>query len=70
LRFLQVRYDLEGLSDEALNELVSNIILQTSHGDPDVDFLGLADEDYTGGDERDEGKASGTEAERRGHAEL
>ena len=36
---------LETLSDEAMDELVSSIIRQATQEDPDVDFLGLTDED-------------------------
>jgi len=74
---LQVQYDLDSLSDEALNELVSNIIQQTQ-GDPDVDFLGLADEDYAGGEEGEgvglgkepDGKAGDHAGKAGVHAEL
>ena len=36
---------LDTLSDEAMNELVSSMIRQASQDDPDVDFLGLTDEE-------------------------
>lgn len=37
--------ELDTLSDEAMNELVSSMIRQASQDDPDIDFLGLTDED-------------------------
>ena len=36
--------ELDTLSDEAMNELVSSMIRHASQDDPDVDFLGLTDE--------------------------
>ncbi len=39
--------ELDTLSDEAMNELVSSMIRQASQEDPDIDFLGLTDEDDT-----------------------
>ena len=66
-----MQYDLEDLSDEALDELVSNIILHTQ-GDPDVELLGLADEDYAGEEDEDKGRSSGSNEAGEGvdHSEL
>lgn len=37
--------DLDTLSEEAMDELVSSMIRQTSNDDPDIDFLGLIEDE-------------------------
>ena len=39
--------DLGSLPDDVMDEIVSSMIRQTSLGDPDVDFLGLDDNEET-----------------------
>lgn len=56
--------DLSTLSDDAMDEIVSSMIRQTALEDPDIDFLGLLDnqdlDEYSGANEPEQG---GTSAE-------